>query len=484
LLDTTHTHTHTHTILQFDSFAIEVVDAVDRRVNVLSSLLHTMANTLTTNLDTSVQNWPFVTYDGFEVLANNVRRTTGAQCISFSPLVGTTQLGAWNPYSVEKEAWVQDTHAYLSALEGTDMPDGPFDIAPQIYYRDDNGNMVVETEDQTEYAPVWQTVPAPQDAQQVNYNVLRDTKVHAAFEVLMGSMAKDTPSILSQLVDGQELYGSAGATVDNHPQSLLMTHIMMKKDDEDMALVGFLSAVLNWDVIFEGLIKDESVPGIYAVVDNGECGDVFTYKIKGLSAEYLGASADLHDADLDHHVAEGDLAQVAGGGDCVFTYKVYPSKDFEAAYIDSNRPEIWTGVIVGIFVFIAAIFLVYDIFVQKRVVKTIDQAERSTAIVSSLFPDEVRERLYGHEEAIKKAKLNAAKDNGDDKHDVMAAGGKYALDQFLREDQNANTDTKAVKKINPESEKSMTMYETKPIADLVSQILVSLLFAHYNIIMM
>lgn len=464
------------------------MDSVDRRVNALSSLLHAMGNTLTTNLSPE-QAWPYITYDGFEVLANNVRRTTGAQCVSLSPLVaGTSEdtLSSWNSYSVTNQAWVEETHEYLSNLEGTEMPEGPFDISPQVFHVTDEGTIIIEDGTELEYAPVWQTFPAPEDALQINYNLLSDDKVHMTFEALGSS--KTAESILSPLIDATALYGSAGTQEDHehdtlqHPQSILLMRLMGDIAMSDgkaqiKNMVGVLSAVLNWDTIFSDIIHDDSPP-VYVVVSN-LCGDEFTYKIQGTTATYLGPGDSHHVTELEHLVMEGDLSQVgADDGDCVFAYKVYPSQDFEDEYLDSSRPAIWTGVIVGIFVFIAALFLMYDIFIQKRQQKTIDQAERATAMVSSLFPEEVRQRLLAHEDAAKNSH-NKRGSAASGKELAIEAGGKYALDQFLRDD-HGDMDAKAVKKINPAAEKSMTMYETKPIADLVRILYALYLYASIN----
>jgi class 3 adenylate cyclase len=47
------------------------------------------------------------------------------------------------------------------------------------------------------------------------------------------------------------------------------------------------------------------------------------------------------------------------------------------------------------FLLVAIVFFIYDIFVQKRNEKLISSAAKSNAIVSSLFPDNIRERLMG-----------------------------------------------------------------------------------------
>jgi hypothetical protein len=56
-----------------------------------------------------------------------------------------------------------------------------------------------------------------------------------------------------------------------------------------------------------------------------------------------------------------------------------------------------------IFVFTSLVFLLYDRLVERRQKKVMSTAMQSSAIVSSLFPSQVRDRLFpvdGGEEGI------------------------------------------------------------------------------------
>jgi Adenylate and Guanylate cyclase catalytic domain len=60
----------------------------------------------------------------------------------------------------------------------------------------------------------------------------------------------------------------------------------------------------------------------------------------------------------------------------------------------SHRPIVYTIGAVAIFVLTSLVFLVYDCFVERRQHVVLTTARRSSAIVSSLFPSQVRDRLY------------------------------------------------------------------------------------------
>jgi hypothetical protein len=84
-------------------------------------------------------------------------------------------------------------------------------------------------------------------------------------------------------------------------------------------------------------------------------------------------------------------------GHCVYTITVYPTKEFENKY-RSNLPIILTSVVAAAFFFMILTFLAYDWFVQRRNQKVVGAAARSNAILSSLFPKNVRDHLFAERE--------------------------------------------------------------------------------------
>ena len=71
---------------------------------------------------------------------------------------------------------------------------------------------------------------------------------------------------------------------------------------------------------------------------------------------------------------------------------IYPSSTFHDSY-KTNTPAVFAGVVAFTFVLVAAVFFIYDMLVQHRNEKIVNTAARSNAIVSSMFPDAIRDRL-------------------------------------------------------------------------------------------
>jgi hypothetical protein len=151
----------------------------------------------------------------------------------------------------------------------------------------------------------------------------------------------------------------------------------------------------------------------------------FTYRLDGAVATYLG-KGDQHDAMYDamvHSVVlEGlldksltDRSSTYSGlpvnqAFCPIGLKVYPSADYEANYKTQN-PVLMTILATSIFVFTSLVFVGYDLVVSRRQKIVLKRAIESGAIVSSLFPEDVRKKLYQEQEAKQKIKLGEKRTN-------------------------------------------------------------------------
>ena len=77
---------------------------------------------------------------------------------------------------------------------------------------------------------------------------------------------------------------------------------------------------------------------------------------------------------------------------CHYTISVYQSQLYVEQY-SSPLPAVVLSVIVFVFAFTILLFLFYDRLVEYRQTMVLKKAVQSTAIVSSLFPKNVRDRL-------------------------------------------------------------------------------------------
>jgi hypothetical protein len=96
---------------------------------------------------------------------------------------------------------------------------------------------------------------------------------------------------------------------------------------------------------------------------------------------------------------------------CCTLQLVYPSAKLQAAYA-TNRPAIYTSVIVVAFAMTAVLLFVYDWLVTRRQDKTMASALRTDRIVASLFPEAVRDRLMNLNDSAGGRKGSSHPDDG------------------------------------------------------------------------
>jgi hypothetical protein len=133
-------------------------------------------------------------------------------------------------------------------------------------------------------------------------------------------------------------------------------------------------------------------------------------------------------------------------GHCLFYLHVYPTREFEEKYNSSN-PIQATTMLVFAFAFMITAFLMFDTFVSRRNRKLLTAMSQTNAIVSSLFPSNVRDRIFAQ-----------AKHDNDEK---KAINGKSRLKTFLSDGNDGDNEMGG-----GSDENDQYMYKTKPIADL------------------
>lgn len=77
---------------------------------------------------------------------------------------------------------------------------------------------------------------------------------------------------------------------------------------------------------------------------------------------------------------------------CKYGIRIYPTQALEDEYIN-NEPLQFVLFLVFLFLFTTCAFLLYDCIVQRRHRLVMKKAREQTAVVSSLFPQAVREAL-------------------------------------------------------------------------------------------
>ena len=161
--------------------------------------------------------------------------------------------------------------------------------------------------------------------------------------------------------------------------------------EESPTLAGVLIAVTAFENLFDRLLPDQT-NGVMCVVTDS-CGNAITYELNGPKSTFL-ENPDLHDPSFDEYrrFTPMELYHTIVDGLCVHDLHIYPSSTLRESY-NTSKPAVYTSVVALAFFVTTILLVVYDITVTRRQEQTMRSALRSGALVDSLFPANVRDRV-------------------------------------------------------------------------------------------
>lgn len=419
-----------------------------------------MSDTITSYTGaTPTSRWPFVTIPDFARRGQRARHEAYIEMIAFSPLVTFEDRNRWSIYSAYDNDWLGEN---ITTSIGKDI------------YRmevDEEGQTAHVADDNILMIPVWLTSPKPQNASLVNFNLLSDS----LYYFLFNAMTESKHTALSAVYKNQHMYDRL-FTPEDHikrhesihsdhndddssdplstsldseddlkpvdlsspndaPHSVLMAPVYDSFDTSKRSLSGIIHGILPWDSYLAELLPP-SVNGIYCVLKNS-CGQTFTFRIDGPHALYIGeGDLTIQNSRYDEMAMEVDFGSDFLGQEtrtyrqCFYSLIVKPSKQFEATF-ESNETEQFTALLAVVFSALALFFLIFVWFVQRRQQKVMGVAIRTSAIISGLFPDNVRDRIMKSAEAQANRELEGRGST------QMDGGGDGSLKHILNDTEAA-----------------------------------------------
>ena len=430
----------------------QTISALDTLSVYVTSATLSLSEVVPLDRVESVQ-WPFVTVPEFHIQCASIRQNLGSghgqesshndilRSISFVPTVTKQKRDEYEIYTrMSTSTWINDATEWesentvfnrhgsrqrrLQQIQrnlnaGTAVEFTPSTgLASRIYgIRDEES--LVEAEADT-YYPIRQSSPVV--SQFVNYNLLSNGYAHQSIWQtqqsqseeplpLLGPMLideSDDTSTLLQLVPEDHLSNSSSMLA----LGTLWYPIFDSFDAKDRKSVGYFFSLISWPQLLTDILP-RSLNGVTCVVQNS-CNQKITLKLSGENVEivkqhedisskyqdmvhqYELASLDLSTystAWMDSHAWYTQQEQNYDGTCHEYTLKVFPSKELEGRYV-TILPVMY-AVSVGLAFLLAVIlFLLYDRVVERRQKLVLKTAVEARAIVSSLFPAVVRERLF------------------------------------------------------------------------------------------
>eukprot|EP00934_Nitzschia_sp_Nitz4_P000162 Nitzschia sp. Nitz4//scaffold354_size22159//7331//12950//NITZ4_008577-RA/size22159-processed-gene-0.17-mRNA-1//-1//CDS//3329548932//162//frame0 len=376
---------------------------------------------LTSYAESSNSSWPYVALPDFERKAAYVRELSQVQTLTFLPIVTRENKDSWERFSIEEqdwfmeglevqgippEEWDQESIDFLAGQwgvsNGTEIPHEVFNII---------GNGTGPVDEEGPYAIWWQFAPVLPTSSVVNYNALshptRSGPIRALMEnpQLLVTEAWDYADSRDPRTVGKKIalnmflqHGGSNLTEYEYgPVSDLYVPVFDSFEDNTF-IVAELTAYLYWQVYFEDILSEDD-KGIDVVLEN-TCNQSFTYQIHGHDAVYVGQGMRVDPAYSHMEVLTGygpfksnEDPDDAAEGECLYRLRIFPTESMEFHYV-TNQPRRYAFTLAGMFLFTCSVFLLYDTLVERRQRLVLRSAQTSGAVVASLFPPEVRDRLY------------------------------------------------------------------------------------------
>ena len=401
-----------------------------------------MGTTISSYAEASEESsWPFVTIPHFEQRGQQLLTLSGARYVALNVLVREDQKTGWEEYAIQRQGWVQD------GLDHQGLGEIAAPITEYIYKRD--AVFVVQDEGPADpyYGVTWQIAPAPQSPDLVNYNSLS-----GGFSEILDYFNQFHAEVLTRILEHS--YDEFDQI--SRIQSFLVQPLYKELEGavEQRTIVGYINALLPFDNYFRNIIPENTAP-INLVLSN-TCGQVVTYEIRGPVVILASGTGDVHDTQYNHmgvHAQFQRSEEVLDNDDlfekdkyyCRYEIDIYPTQAFEDS-ITTGQPLMSTLGVVFIFALTSAVFILYDVLVSKRQQRVEASAARSNALVSSLFPAQVRDRLLEQN------------NNG--------ASAKGRPNRHTNVTKSSNDSVEVKRKTSYEEDVTSKLLETKPIADL------------------
>ena len=383
--------------VRFEESSDRLFEGFERQMNLTVYATWSLSSIVTFRYK-GMDIWPNVTLPDFDLQCIGLYLIARARTITLTPLVNsTTNRLAWEQYAAE--------HADLLG-------------APSVVYRTDNTSWIVadgifrfENGDQvydpgynalSQYPytlnPLWQVYPLENNTRLImmNGNTEQNVKRTRALDDMIHYAV---PTLTAPLQLSQDNKTS--------PSTILMFPILDDDNDIDGAdleyhsntsakVVGISGVAYSWDAIFDDILSYD-VKGLICVL-KASTGEASTFQVDGPVATYIG-DGDLHDTKYDdwgksRYTSIAKVSDKLAIADNLVTYSlsIYPSQSFKNQF-DTSTVRNATLTSVFLFLFVTALFFLYDHLLYTEIKRLSNEAHSGNKIVNSLYPKGVRDRL-------------------------------------------------------------------------------------------
>ena len=146
---------------QFKLFAESIEDTLNGRMTILTETFEDLGDVFEAQADALGAKFPFVTVPSIEAYLYHARRRSGAEAISYAPLVWEYQRDEWEEYAWNEQGWLQESREIFRHKEAADPVYLDGSISHYIYQLKDGVPEPVNSTGPGPYLPLYHLSPPP-----------------------------------------------------------------------------------------------------------------------------------------------------------------------------------------------------------------------------------------------------------------------------------------------------------------------------------
>lgn len=376
-----------------------------------------LAHDISQLADILQQDFPTVTIPDFPSTSQTARELLGLSGVWWLPVVTNDTKAKWEEYAPNHADWIPsfDSKQVEMRLRSSRVATARklASIRPEIFNAD--GSAAVG---EGPFVPLWQMFPADDAEHLVNMNLLSVDEWQTPITQVLNSGIPTWGPIL----DARESNRS--------PISAFLYPVWSSRSGSETKVEAIVVLLSPWTSM---LMEEKVFPSgmdLMAVVSDSCQRDVnVTFNLK--TQEFQGWNRATPTRGDDRSALHSELE--LSSASCNYTISFYPP-----VQPSSNHKAFWRALLTAfVFALVGTVFALYDVLVARRQKVVLEHAIQSRAIVSSLFPEQVHDRLFRRESLGEAADLSNDEDNTqDDTSLVFFEPTKQRLRSFL--DQNGD----------------------------------------------
>ena len=331
--------------------------------------LASLSLTITSHTEaTTKEKWPFVTLSYFPKHASAFSQS-GIRDLTFAPPVTANKKKAWGKFSAKHGRGV------LLLYQDVASTDDFKNLLPIIHH---NGTPV-ESGD-VPHLPIWQMAGfQPNETMTARMN----HDLHSSKLIREGLQVANNTKTAAVLVG-----------IDGGVLVPVFESVSCKKGQKQ-ATAGVLHGRFDWSAYLSNIANDIASHATMIAVVKSSIGYTRSYQIKAGEATFLG-KGDRHDAKYDcsnvvsQPFSEGSIESLSK-----LSIHLYPTDIFRKAFHDSSRgASDFIVMAAGLSLCLVFLFAFFDFAVRRQQDKMMERVVNQGKIVSNLFPDRIRDRLW------------------------------------------------------------------------------------------